>query len=415
MTPVLARMGNGGGSSKSNKKGGSSKSSKKGGMFGGSFNNRPESRGASSNAESYGGEQIELNLDGPVLDEIEPQLAATTTTSYNEEPLKKKTGKSRTPEQRAKRNKKCLLIILALCIVGAAIGAALGVTMTKDKSSNNGDASNASDNEGVPSASTTRPPTPAVDPDLVAGSGTRPPTPADEESVSKEIAALSVLKSILPVESYAAVSDVNLATPQNAALDWILYEDEFMDPYWEGLSQNPPDEEAEFHFIQRYVAMTLYTVLDGVSWADNSNWKTSEDVCTWYGIDCVGEDVGEGAYQEQGNGGRRRELQEEEREGTIIGLKLSQNFLDGWLPADISALTSLQHLEMHKNKIRGELPPYLYDMTSLRTLFLDDNKIEGEIPAEVGNLVNLEKLTLNENEIWGEIPVEIGLLTKLNM
>ena len=405
MTPVLAQA-----VLQSSK--GSAKSSKKG-MFG-SSNNRPESRGASSNAESYGGEQIELNLDGPVgIDKIEPQL-----TQYNEEPLEK-TGKSpRTPEQRAKRNKKCFLIILALCVVGAAIGAALGVTMTKDKSSNNGDASNASDKGGVPSASTTRPPTPAVDPDLVAGSGTRPPTPTDEESVSKEIAALSVLKSALPVESYAAVSDVNLATPQNAALDWILYEDEFMDPYWEGLTQNPPEEEAEFHFIQRYVAMTLYTVLDGVSWTDNSKWKTSEDVCDWYGIDCVGEDVDEGAYQEQGSGGRRRhrELQdEEEKEGTIIGLKLSQNLLDGWLPADITALTSLQHLEMHKNKIRGQLPPYLYDMTSLRTLFLDYNKIEGEIPAEVGNLVNLEKLTLNENEIWGEIPTEIGLLTNLNM
>lgn len=364
-------------------------------------NSRPDSRQSES---TYGGEQFELNLAELSAVPGSPLAAyAEKGTSNNKLPtayaekgyVHDATPRTKSPSPGggdgsgdSSKRKKCLIIALALCVIGAGVGAALGLTLGKgSESSNNSDeSSNASDNGNIEAA-------PGPSPES-GGSSTS----------SKETTALKILQSNLPPESYAVI-DSGEASPQNEALNWILYDDEFMDPYWDGLSQDPPDEEAEMHFMQRYVAVTLYTVLDGEDWKDNSNWKTSSNVCTWYGVNCV-----ENRLRKK----QRRNLQEA-MEGAIIGLKLSNNDLQGWLPADIVALKSLENLEMHQNKIVGRLPPYLYDMVTLKSLFLDDNKIEGKLEKEIGQLVNLEKLTLSENDMWGDIPTEISNLEKLTM
>ena len=393
MTPVLERMDNGGASSTTSK-GLPKKKSGSGNMY------RPDSRASTTSSNAYGGEQIELNLDefaaSKVYDDAQgyAHIPEDTTNSSGAGSGKKK---------------RILISIAILCIL-AAIGAALGVTQPWNN--NNDNDSDASKEINAPSPADVGPPPPALGP---GGWDVLPPTPQDAESQVKEASALTVLKSNLPDESYAAVSDPTVATPQNRALNWLLYDDSFMDPYWEGLSQSPPDEEAELHFMQRYVAMVLYTTTDGLDWDDNTNWETSTNVCTWKGVDCIGEDIEESEDPGSVDSDSSTRYLQEGMDGTIIGLKLSDNELSGYLPADIVALTSLQILEMHKNKISGELPSYLYDMITLKTLFLDDNEIEGKIPPSIGNLVNLEKLTLNGNEMSGDIPVAVGNLVKLTM
>ena len=348
---------------------------------------RPTTPCSTGSNAAYAGEQIELNLDEILRDDEAGDEVDVVANTDND----KKVGMS--------RKKKCGIFAVIFLLVGGAVGAALGMTLGK----NNGSAKNAA-STGNDSAS------PGYSPTFEAGS--KAPTPNGEQYVVKENVAMAVLKRNLPDESYNAVADPDIATPQNAALNWVLYDDTF-DYDWEGLAQDPPASDAEFNFMQRYVAVTLYTVLDGDNWENNTNWKTDIGVCKWYGIKCYGEAVEEG-------GGRKLQQQQQQekkttRENAIHSLLLSNNLLRGWLPADISALSSLVELEMHKNKIIGQLPPHLYNMKTLRTIFMDDNQLTGTIATELGQLKTLEKFTLNENKITGTVPTEIGGLEKLSL
>lgn len=354
---------------------------------------RPTTPCSVGSSAAYGGEQIELNLDEVLTDRKNRNFEAAEQVDDVFAINKKddRVGMS--------TKKKCGIFAFVFVLVGGAIGAALGMTLGKDK----GSVENAV--TGNDSSSS-----PAYSPTFVSGS--KAPTPNGEQYVVKENAAMTIIKKNLPVESYNAVADPDIATPQNAALNWVLYDDSF-EYDWEGLAQDPPASDAEFNFMQRYVAVTLYTVLDGDNWENNTNWKTEVGVCKWHGIKCYGEVVGEG-----GNGRRLQQQQQQKqqtRETAIHSLQLSNNLLRGWLPADISALSSLVDLEMHKNKIIGQLPPHIYNMKTLRTIFMDDNQLTGTIATEIGQLSNLEKFTLNENEMTGTVPTEIGRLEKLSM
>ena len=352
-----------------------------GGAAEGELENLVENSSMPSSA-GYGGEQIELNLDelyspSSVLQKEEnTKVSSAPTTS----------GRSDDGGDGCmKRNKKCLTILVCLLLCGGAIGAALGVTQPWNSTSS--DESAATDpGDGGDGAS----PSPTPFGDYMPGGGeqTRPPTPPNP----KEDVALSVLRINLPEESYEAVSDATFRTPQNDALNWVLYDDTW-EYDWEGLAEDPPDADAEFDFMQRYVAATLYMVFTGANWEDNTGWLSGQDVCVWYGVTCT---IVQG-------------------KGAISILKLDNNNLRGWIPPDISVLTYLEEIEFHRNRVGGELPPHLFGMTSLKTLFLDDNRIQGTVASELGNMVNLEKLTLNSNRMEGTIPTEVGQMESLNM
>ncbi len=355
---------------------------------------RPTTPCSTVSSAAYAGEQIELNLDEILADEKknrdheageEVDVVANTDND-------KKVGTS--------RKKKCGIFAVIFLLVGGAVGAALGVTLGK----NNGSEKNAA--TGNDSTS------PVYSPTFEAGS--KAPTPNGEQYVVKENAAMAVLKRNIPDESYNAVANPDIATPQNAALNWVLYDDTF-EYDWEGLAQDPPASDAEFNFMQRYIAMTLYTVLDGDNWANNTNWKTDIGVCEWHGIKCYGQAMEEGGGRKLQQQQQQQQEQKSTGENAIHSLLLSNNLLRGWLPADISALSSLVELDMHKNKIIGQLPPHLYNMKTLRTIFMDDNQLTGTIATELGQLKHLEKFTLNDNKITGTVPTEIGGLEKLSL
>lgn len=232
-----------------------------------------------------------------------------------------------------------------------------------------------------------------------------------EASVSRENVALGVIERYLPPETRNAVIDASASSPQRDALAWMLYDDAYDAYDWVGLARDPPDVDAEFVFVQRFVLSTFYIALDGDDWVERTNWMTGEDVCDWHGIECFGSSTSSSSAE----GGRRALQTNATRGDAIRSLALPENILMGSLPADIVALAHLENLEVFRNEIEGAIPPRIYEMTTLRTLFLDENKITGTISTDIGNLVNLEKFTLNRNEIVGEIPTEIGLLDELSM
>lgn len=419
----------------------------------------PPSPTSSRASSAYGGEQIELNLD-----EIGPDIGGSGHHGSVDAGVISNDGTSSNGKS---RKSKCLILAAAILVIGGAVGVALGVTLGKKDGPDKGASeSNAGENDAVsaaaddadrdlPSSTTASPAGPPVsEPSVISEQfidATKPPTPSDAVSIAKEEAALKVLEANLPVESYDAVSDANKLTPQNDALNWVLYEDTW--PHdWAALAEG--DEDAEHHFMQRYTVVTLYAVLGGENWSRQANWKSGMDVCEWKGVECFGEAEETAAADAEatvnadeeaanvdggtaGSGGRtlrklgtwtethtlssRANTNSSGRKlatprlDAIKRLRLSKNKLRGWLPPDISALTSIEALELHENDIIGEIPPHLYNMISLKTIFLDDNKLEGTLSEDVGKLVNLERLTLSENKLWGPLPEAMGELTNLSM
>jgi internalin A len=80
------------------------------------------------------------------------------------------------------------------------------------------------------------------------------------------------------------------------------------------------------------------------------------------------------------------------------------------VPAEITQLTSLRHLDLSDNALTG-LPAEIGKLTSLRHLDLSNNALTG-LPAEIGKLASLQQLNLDVNALT-RLPAEIGQLTSL--
>lgn len=83
------------------------------------------------------------------------------------------------------------------------------------------------------------------------------------------------------------------------------------------------------------------------------------------------------------------------RRGDVTSLDLSDNELDGALPAEIRHMRSLEVLDASGNLMTG-VPAEIGQLSELRILDLSDNQLTG-LPYELGNLQNLELLDLSGN------------------
>ena len=96
-----------------------------------------------------------------------------------------------------------------------------------------------------------------------------------------------------------------------------------------------------------------------------------------------------------------------------IEIDLSDNQIDGNIPADIGKLRNLISLKLFNNNLIGEIPVEIGNLKNLEYLSINNNNLSGTLPTEVGNLKNLSWLSLYKNHLSGQIPSAIGRLEKL--
>ena len=132
--------------------------------------------------------------------------------------------------------------------------------------------------------------------------------------------------------------------------------------------------------------VALYNATDGPNWTHNDNWLTGP-VSSWWGITTDGCNV--------------------------VEIQLSENKINGVLPAEIGQLVELTSLGIHGNQLTGFIPPEIGNLSHLVNLTLHFNQLSGNIPPEIGFLINLSVLTLGSNQLTGSIPAEIGNLNNL--
>ncbi|XP_057785108.1 putative receptor-like protein kinase At3g47110 [Salvia miltiorrhiza] len=93
-------------------------------------------------------------------------------------------------------------------------------------------------------------------------------------------------------------------------------------------------------------------------------------------------------------------------------LSINSNFLDGDLPSSIFNISSLEYVNLFNNSLSGSIPLF-YNSPNLEELYLDSNNLTGSIPEEIGSLTSLMILKLSDNNLTGPIPKQVGNLTSL--
>ena len=145
--------------------------------------------------------------------------------------------------------------------------------------------------------------------------------------------------------------------------------------------------DAQVTEADKVILMDLYNATNGANWTNNTNWGTTEDVSTWYGITVLANKV--------------------------VTIDLNRNNLDGSIPVSLGQLTSLLYLKLDSNKISGSIPVELGNLSNLLQLYLGGNQLSDPIPGELAGLSNLKWLNLSDNQLTGTIPEWLGQMDLL--
>jgi hypothetical protein len=134
--------------------------------------------------------------------------------------------------------------------------------------------------------------------------------------------------------------------------------------------------------------VALYNSTQGPEWVDNRGWLTTENPCTWSGIECTGDHISH--------------------------ISLLYNQLSGTLPPELGDLSHLRLLALWGNQLYGPIPAELGDLSELVTLNLSSNQLTGPLPAALGDLAALQELALASNQLSGSILPALGRIKGLD-
>jgi len=204
--------------------------------------------------------------------------------------------------------------------------------------------------------------------------------------------------------------------------------------------------------LERSILREFFDATNGHGWNDNTGWDNDlPDVCGWAGVECL--------YSEA-------EMADGDKENTIIGLYLGDNFLSGRTPPSLWKLPNLRTLDISYNpscdvdfgsldkdnappleivnarqtattsakgvsalsetierlilsdcKFESQFPPDLLELRKLQTLAVSGCSLRGSIPnGEEGGISKLEQLRIFDvygNDLTGTIPEGLATLVHL--
>lgn len=139
----------------------------------------------------------------------------------------------------------------------------------------------------------------------------------------------------------------------------------------------------------REALVQLYNATGGPGWSNSSNWLSDAPLGEWYGVTA-------------------------DEDGRVTGLVLTDNNLDGPLPADVIGLEKLQEIDVRNNNLTGLVPSNLANPEAVTRFALGHNKFTGTIPSNLGNLVSVWYFHLGANNLTGSIPSELGNLSSVH-
>jgi len=216
------------------------------------------------------------------------------------------------------------------------------------------------------------------------------------------------------------------ATPQGKAYSFLLNYDTYMAGQCDAAD-----------LPERYALLVLYFATQGDQWTGRRGWCNGQQHCTWAGVGCLGFGV------------TRLELESNNLNGPIPSeifafstlkiLNLFANSITGRIPNTITQLRTLEAIDLQENvltgsafpvgltnsltaltsykvsanRLFGTIPPNINNMRSMKELWIDRNQVSGSLPTTFGDLLRLETLYANDNKMVGGVPKELGRVASL--
>ena len=85
----------------------------------------------------------------------------------------------------------------------------------------------------------------------------------------------------------------------------------------------------------------------------------------------------------------------------------------GPIPAELSSLSRLEHLNLQANRLTGPIPAGFGHLLDLEGLWLSRNALSGQVPTELGNLTGLTFLDLRNTMLSGPLSENLTRLSAL--
>ncbi|KAG0484609.1 hypothetical protein HPP92_008688 [Vanilla planifolia] len=99
------------------------------------------------------------------------------------------------------------------------------------------------------------------------------------------------------------------------------------------------------------------------------------------------------------------------KNGSMIFLDLSYNYLSGEIPKELGSMSYLMVLNLGHNMLTGPIPLELGKLRYVAVFDLSHNSLEGAIPPSFGGLSMLSEIDLSNNKLSGTIPESGQLVT----
>ncbi|KAK3229616.1 hypothetical protein Dsin_001497 [Dipteronia sinensis] len=97
----------------------------------------------------------------------------------------------------------------------------------------------------------------------------------------------------------------------------------------------------------------------------------------------------------------------------MTDLELSENNLNGSIPASLGNLIDLEYLYLRNNKLSGSIPLEIGNLLKLSVMQIDTNQFTGPLPHDICRGGLLQTFTVNSNRLTGPIPGSLKNCTGL--
>ena len=227
---------------------------------------------------------------------------------------------------------------------------------------------------------------------------------ADVDPSQKRLASFKKLivdGNVSPEEAFAVDGKAFGGSPQQQALDWIVFEDP---------AKLNVDHAA---MLDRYgLAVLYYSTNADKQWKDNTHWLSERGICSWHGIHCLPK---EQIATAENNFAPTTTTYDQDN--LVTAINLEDNRLKGSMPDEVgTAFASLQTINFQNNELAGSLPLAVTKLVHIKDLLLSSNQFTGTLPEKYAMMNNLHQLSLSDNQLEGSIPKDWETsLTKLRI
>mmetsp|Transcript_56230 Transcript_56230/g.136284 ORF Transcript_56230/g.136284 Transcript_56230/m.136284 type:complete len:976 (+) Transcript_56230:384-3311(+) len=203
-----------------------------------------------------------------------------------------------------------------------------------------------------------------------------------KEQESPPLTAEEVLYDL--VSPWSSPEDLaDPSSPQSTAFNWVLNDDPL--DLTGGLVDGSTNSST---VLERYVLSVLYWSTDGPNWTNQLDFMTNNSVCDW-------PDESKTSTVSYVNCNEN---------GDLFDIRIDSNNLNGTIPSELAAVSTLAILTFNTNDLRGTLPSQLGLLTSLFWFTMTGNMLTGSIPEQIASLPLLRSFALNQNQLTGTIP-----------